>query len=196
MLRGVDSCDSVIRMAAPTSAGTSGDAPLTAQELLALHPFPEAWAREKRIERLWVFDVKGTPEALWPHIADTSRMNRALGTAEMHFEERDGKRWGTAKNGGVRHDWIEVPWNWVANQWLTCLRIYERGFMKVMFAIHRLEPIPIGTRVYLYFGAVPRGAFGAAALRLGFPTLERAYRRVLRRSPSRSIGSIARDPTC
>jgi len=161
-----------------------------------LHPFPEAWAREKRIERLWVFDVKGTPEALWPHIADTSRMNRALGTAEMHFEERDGKRWGTAKNGGVRHDWIEVPWNWVANQWLTCLRIYERGFMKVMFAIHRLEPIPIGTRVYLYFGAVPRGAFGAAALRLGFPTLERAYRRVLRRSPSRSIGSIARDPTC
>jgi class 3 adenylate cyclase len=166
-------------MAAPTSAGTSGDTPLTAQQLLALHPFPDAWANEKRIERLWVFDVKGTPEALWPHLADSSRLNRALGTAEMRFEERDGKRWGTARNGGVRHEWIEVPWNWVANQWLTCLRIYERGFMRVMFAIHRLEPIPTGTRVYLYFGAVPRGAFGAAALRLGFPSLERAYRRVL-----------------
>jgi len=166
-------------MAAPTSAGTSGDAPLTAQQLLALHPFPDAWANEKRIERLWVFDVKGTPEALWPYIADSSRLNRALGTAEMRFEERDGKRWGTARNGGVRHEWLEVPWNWVANQWLTCLRVYERGFMRVMFAIHRLEPIPTGTRVYLYFGAVPRGVFGAAALRLGFPTLERAYRRVL-----------------
>jgi class 3 adenylate cyclase len=166
-------------MAAETLPATSGDAPLTVQQLLALHPYPDAWAGEKRIERLWVFDVKGTPEALWPHIADTSRMNRALGTAEMRFEERDGKRWGTAKNGGVRHDWVEVPWNWVANQWLTCLRIYERGFMKVMFAIHRLEPIPTGTRVYLYFGAVPRGAFGAAALRLGFPSLERAYRRVV-----------------
>ncbi len=152
---------------------------MTTAELLALHPFPAAWAGEKRIERLWVFDVKGTPEALWPHIADTSRMNRVLRTAEMRFEERDGKRWGTARNGGVRHDWLEVPWNWVANQWLTCLRIYERGFMRAMFAIHRLEPIPTGTRVYLYFGAVPRGAFGAAALRLGFPTLERAYRRVL-----------------
>jgi class 3 adenylate cyclase len=152
---------------------------MTAAELLALHPFPEPWAADKRIERLWVFDVPGPPEALWPHIADTSRMNRALGTAEMIFEERGGKRWGTARNGGVRHDWIEVPWNWVANQWLTCLRIYERGFMRAMFAIHRLEPIPTGTRVYLYFGAVPRGAFGAAALRLGFPVLERAYRRVL-----------------
>src|SRR6185436_7326707 len=53
------------------------------------------------------------------------------------------------------------------------------GFMRVMFAIHRVEPIPSGTRVYLYFGAVPRGALGAAALRFGFPSLERAYRRVL-----------------
>jgi class 3 adenylate cyclase len=162
-----------------SSGGASGDAPLTVAQLLALHPYPEAWANDKRIERLWVFDVKGTPEALWPHIADTSRMNRALGTAEMRFEERDGKRWGTAKNGGVRHEWIETPWNWVSNQWLTCLRIYDRGFMRVMFAIHRLEAIPTGTRVYLYFGAVPRGAFGAAALRLGFPSLERAYRRVV-----------------
>ncbi len=152
---------------------------MTTAELLARHPYPEPWTAEKRIERLWVFDVPGRPETLWPHIADTSRMNRVLGTAEMTFEERDGKRWGTARNGGVRHDWLEVPWNWVANQWLTCLRIYERGFMRAMFAIHRLEPIPTGTRVYLYFGAVPRGAFGATALRLGFPTLERAYRRVL-----------------
>ncbi|HEX4418723.1 MAG TPA: DUF5939 domain-containing protein [Kofleriaceae bacterium] len=152
---------------------------MTASQLLALHPFPAAWANEKRIEKLWWFDVKGSPEALWPHIADTSRMNRALGTAEMRFEERDGKRWGTAKNGGVRHEWIEVPWNWVANQWLTCLRIYDRGFMRVMFAIHRLEQIATGTRVYLYFGAVPRGVFGSAALRLGFPSLEKAYRRVV-----------------
>lgn len=166
-------------MAAPTPADSRGEAPYTVEQLLAIHPFPERFAGEKRIERLWVFDLKGTPEALWPHIADTSRMNRALGTAEMHFEERDGKRWGTAKNGGVRHDWLEVPWDWVANQWLTCLRIYERGFMRAMFAIHRLEPIATGTRVYLYFGAVPRGAFGATALRLGFPSLERAYRRVL-----------------
>lgn len=155
------------------------DVPLSVTELLALHPFPAPWASEKRIEKLWWFDVKGSPEALWPHIADTSRMNRALGTAEMTFTEQDGVRRGTASNGGVRHEWIEVPWNWVANQWLTCLRIYDRGFMKAMFAIHRLEPIATGTRVYLYFGAVPRSVFGAAALRLGFPTLAKAYRRVV-----------------
>src|SRR4051812_6482392 len=107
-------------MAAPsTLAGKSSGDPMTVAQLLALHPYPAAWAKEKRIERLWTFDVKGTPEAIWPFIADTSRMNRALGTAEMTFEERDGKRFGSAKNGGIRHEWVEVPWNWVANQWLT-----------------------------------------------------------------------------
>jgi class 3 adenylate cyclase len=156
-----------------------GTEPLSVQQLLELHPFPAQWANEKRIERLWTFDLRGKPEDLWPWIADTSRMNRALGTAEMVFEERDGKRFGSSKPGGVKHEWVEVPWNWVANQWLTCTRIYERGFMKVMFAIHRLEEIPTGTRVYLYFGAIPRNTLGSAALRLGFPSIEKAYRRVL-----------------
>ena len=149
-------------------------------ELLALHPWPARFANDKRIERLWTFDLPGTPAQLWPLISDSSRMNRALGTAEMTFTEKDGKRYGTAKSGGVKHDWLEVPWNWVAEQWLTCTRIYERGFMKMMFAIHRLEKIETGgTRVYLYFGAVPRGPLGGTALRLGFPALERAYRKVL-----------------
>ncbi|MBA3464148.1 MAG: hypothetical protein H0T46_29605, partial [Deltaproteobacteria bacterium] len=162
-----------------TLAGNSGGEPLTVAQLLALHPFPAEYEKEKRIERLWTFDLPCTPEKIWPHIADTSRMNRSLGTAEMFFEERDGKRFGSSKPGGVKHEWVEVPWNWVANQWLTCLRIYERGFMRVMYAIHRVDPTPTGSRVYLYFGAVPRGALGSAALRLGFPSIEKAYKRVL-----------------
>lgn len=147
--------------------------------LLALHPFPAEWADARRVERLITFELTCTPEALWPFIADTSRMNRALGTAEMVFVEKDGKRHGSARPGGVLHEWLEVPWNWVTNQWLTCTRIYSRGFMKVMFAIHRIEPTPTGCRLYLYFGAVPRGMLGGAALRFGLPGLERAYRRVI-----------------
>ncbi|HEY1556519.1 MAG TPA: DUF5939 domain-containing protein [Kofleriaceae bacterium] len=153
--------------------------PLTKDELLELHPWPKGHADARKIDRLWVFDLPGTPAALWPFISDTSRLNRALGTAEMTFVEKAGKRYGSSKAGGVRHEWLEVPWNWVAEQWLTSARVYERGFMTVMFAIHRLEATPTGTRVYLYYGCVPRGAFSALAIRLGFPTLERAYRRVL-----------------
>ena len=152
---------------------------MTTAQLLERFPFPEGWADAKRIERVFIYDLPGTPEALWPFIADTSRMNRALGLSEMTFVEKEGKRWGSSKNGGVRHEWLEPPWNWVAEQWLTAVRLYDRGFMKVMYAIHHLEKIDSGTRVYLYFGAVPRGVFGATALRLGFPSLKRAYDRVL-----------------
>lgn len=152
---------------------------LTLQKLLELHPWPKQFADEKRIERLWVYDLPGTPKDLWPFIADTSRMNRALGTAEMTFFEKAGKRYGTSKAGGVRHEWLEVPWNWVAEQWLTSTRIYERGFMRVNYAIQRLEPTDNGTRLYLYFGVIPRGALGAAAIRVGFPMIKKAYDRVL-----------------
>jgi class 3 adenylate cyclase len=152
---------------------------LTIEQLLALHPWPTEYKADKKIERLWVYELPGTPQDLWPFISDTSRMNRALGTAEMTFVERDGKRYGSSKAGGVRHEWLEVPWNWIAEQWLTSTRIYERGFMKVNYAIHRLEPTPTGTRLYLYFGVIPRGALGAAAIRIGFPTIKKAYDRVL-----------------
>jgi len=153
--------------------------PLTIAQLLELHPFPEDFAKQKRIEKLWVIDLPGTPAALWPFLSDTSRMNRALGTAPMTFVEKNGRRHGSSKAGGVQHEWVEVPWNWVAEKWLTSTRIYERGFMKVMYAIHRLEPTDTGTRVYLYFGTVPRNALYGAAIRIGFPSLEKAYRKVL-----------------
>jgi len=153
--------------------------PLELNELLALHPWPEAWANEKRLDWFWTFDLPGEPDALWRLLSDTSRLNRALGVSEMKFEERDGKRHGSSRNGGVRHEWIEVPWNWVAGQWLDSLRIYDRGFMRAVYAIQHLERIDTGTRVYIYFGAVPRGVFGATALRIGFPSVGSAYRRVL-----------------
>ncbi len=152
---------------------------LTVGQLLDLHPWPTGLGGDKKLERLWVYDLPGTPQALWPFISDTSRMNRALGTAEMTFWEKDGKRYGSSKAGGVRHEWLEVPWSWVAEQWLTSTRIYERGFIRVNYAIHRLEPTATGTRLYIYFGVVPRGTLGAAAVRIGMPTIKRGYDRVL-----------------
>jgi class 3 adenylate cyclase len=170
-------------MAAPEAkvADGGGDAPMSIARLLELHPWPAEYADERRIERLWVYELAGTPQVWWPVISDTSRMNRALGTAEMTFVEKDGKRYGSSKPGGVRHEWLELPWSWVAEQWQCSTRIYERGFSRVSYTIHRLEPTADGTRLYIYVGLVPRGTLGAAALRLGLPTIKRAYDRVLPR---------------
>ena len=153
--------------------------PLTLEEFLALHPWPKEHADQKRLEWFWKFDVPLSVEQLWPVIADSSRMNRALGVSEMKFEERNGVRWGTSKPAGVHHEWIEVPWNWVVGQWLSSVRLYAHGFSKVVFGTFRLAPIPTGgTRVYIYFGAIPRGLIGRLTLGLGFPSLEKAFARL------------------
>jgi class 3 adenylate cyclase len=154
-------------------------APLTLQQLLEQHPWPKVYDGEKKIERLWVYELPGSPSVWWPLISDTSRMNRALGTAEMTFVEKDGKLHGSSKAGGVRHEWVEMPWKWVAEQWLSNIRIYKRGFMRVNYAIQQLEPFEGGTRLYLFFGVIPRGVLGAAAIKLGLPTIKSAYDRVL-----------------
>lgn len=164
----------------PASSGqVRGQAAMTLMELLALHPWPAQYSREKRLEWLWVFDLPGDPASLWRVVSDTSRLNRALGVSEMTFTPRGSELWGAARNGGVAHEWIERPWSWVAGQWLTCTRVYQRGFSKVMYAVHRLERTDTGCRLYLYFGAVPRGPLGGAALRVGFPGLGKGYQRIL-----------------
>src|SRR5687768_16702944 len=81
--------------------------------------------------------------------------------------------------GGLRQEWIEVPWTWVAGQWLQSVRLYERGFARVVYGVYHLQPIASGTRLYVYFGAVPSGLLGATMLRLGFPSIGKGYSALL-----------------
>ncbi len=152
---------------------------LTLDDLHRLHPWPRQYGDGKRIEYLWHFDLDAAPADVWRVTADTSRLNRALGTAEMHFAERGRERWGTSRSGGRGHEWLEVPWNWVAGEWLECVRVYTRGYPKVMHAIQRVEARGTGSRFYAYFGFLPRGFVGAAAIKLGFGSLETTFRKVL-----------------
>lgn len=163
-----------------TTALVAAAPALTERELAALHPWPARWGDGPRLTYLWHFELAAAPADVWRITADTSRLNRALGTAEMHFEERGAERWGRARNGGVRHEWRELPWNWVAGEWLECVRVYTHGFMRVMQGVQRVTPLPGGgTRFTSYFSFLPRGWLGATAIRLGFPSLERRYREVL-----------------
>src|SRR5579859_8026013 len=118
----------------------SEERPSSVEQFLALHPWPLEHATKRRIERLFTFDLPLSPEEVWRIVADSSRMNRALGQGEMKFEDKGPVRWGSARTGGIRHAWIEVPWSWVAGQWLTSVRLYERGFSRVTYAIFRISP--------------------------------------------------------
>ncbi|MCA9676257.1 MAG: hypothetical protein KC464_14560, partial [Myxococcales bacterium] len=146
----------------------------TLEDWHQLHPWPTRLGDGKRIEFLWRFTSAASPEEVWRVLSDTSRLNRALGGPEMRFEERGGQLFGQARSGGVRHRWRELPWSWVAGEWLECVRVYDRGFPRVMQSVHRIDPGDDGGAVvHVGFAFLPRGVVGAAAIRLGFPSLEK-----------------------
>ena len=154
--------------------------PKTVDELLALHPWPREYASEPRMEWLWHYDVAASAKQLWPILADTSRINRAMGAPEMTFAEREGAKIGLTKRAGMEQEWIEVPWNWVSEQWAEVTRVYSRGFGKVIYSVFLLEETgPHRTRVSTYYGAVARGLVGQLALKYGFPSLEASFGKVL-----------------
>lgn len=127
----------------------------------------------------WTFDVSIAPERLWPHVSDTSRLNRALGLGRMEFEEIDGRLEGRGVIGGVAHEWVEEPWEWVAPRTLNSVRRYRRGFFRSVRAIYELEPVDNGCRFHVYFAWEPRNPLGRLALRLGETRLRRKYASVL-----------------
>jgi hypothetical protein len=169
-----------------------------AQALLREHPWPADLADLPRLEWCWPIDVDMDREALWPLIADVSRLNRSLGNPEMQFTEKDGLRYGRARYAGILHEWHEVPWSWVAGRWFTNLRVYSRGSMRALYAIHELEALGPGrTRVQAYFGLIPRWRLLTPALRMSFASMGKQYARVLKAlavPPADSANVAARPP--
>jgi class 3 adenylate cyclase len=155
--------------------------PLTLERLLALHP----WEREpdsvdRPLEWLWSFDLAANAADLWDLMIDTSRFNRALGLNRMEFTERDGLLHGVGRNGGFRQEWVEIPWDWVSERWLVARRTYSKGFARFARVIYRLQRLDADrTRVWVYFGWIPRGWFGRTCIKLGMPSIERGYRKLL-----------------
>lgn len=153
---------------------------LTKEQHLREQPWPSEYAQHKRIDWFWHVDIDLSVSELWKLVSDTSRMNRALQVSEMKFEDRQGVRIGTSRPAGVFHEWIEVPWNWVAERQMSSVRIYKHGFSKVLYSAFRMEPIDDShTRLYLYFGSIPRGIWSTPLLKLGFSGLRKDYERLL-----------------
>jgi class 3 adenylate cyclase len=151
-------------------------------EFLARHPWPEPMLAGHRppLEFLWRFEIEASVEAMWPLLSDTSRFNRALGLSEMHFEERDGQLCGSSVNGGLRHAWIEVPWQWVYGQHQIAVRDYSKGFGRYVRGIYEITEVsPTRFVLWVYFGWIPRNVVGGWVLKLALPSLEHDYRRVL-----------------
>ncbi len=161
---------SVMTPAAETQA-------FTLERLLREYPWPAEWLRAgEPLHFFWTYDLPVSRESLWPVLSDTSRVNKSLGLAEMQFEERAGKLYGKSKTAGYRLEWEEIPWDWEYLRTLRTARQYSRGFAHYVIARYTLEALgPEHTRLYVYFGWIPRGVVAAVLLKLGMQRLKPRY---------------------
>jgi class 3 adenylate cyclase len=120
----------------------------------------------------WEFDLKSSPESLWPFVADTNRFNRDTGVPNIEVEEGK-KRLPNARRKlrlsiyGLPVEWEEQPFEWVRPSRFGVERVYSKGPMARLKVLAELLPKPEGgTHMTYELWATPRNLVGSVAIPL------------------------------
>ena len=95
------------------------------------------------------FDLNSSPEALWPLVSDTNRLNRDTGLPPMELLGiSNGIKHVKFKIPFLRVEWEEEPFEWTYPYRFGILRRYKAGPFVEMRVDCRLERLqPAGTRI-------------------------------------------------
>lgn len=152
----------------------------------------------------WKFDLKSSPERLWPFIADTNRFNRDTGVPHIDVE-KDEKRRPNARRRvrlsiyGMPIEWEEQPFEWVKPVRFGIERIYSKGPMARLRVRAELNEKPDGGTDLTYeLWATPRNLVGAIAIPSQIKlVVEPRFRAAIRqydKSAHTSVTIVPRDP--
>lgn len=126
----------------------------------------------REIHRRWEFDLKSSPERLWPFIADTNRFNRDTGVPEIEIDTahqplRNARRKIKLSMYGLPIEWEEQPFEWVRPSRFGTERIYSKGPMARLRVLAELNPnAGGGTHLIYQVWSTPRNLAGAVAIPL------------------------------
>jgi class 3 adenylate cyclase len=130
--------------------------------------------RSQRFEARGTF--RATPEMLWPLLADTPRLNRAIGLPPIEYEltplEQGGSRVTAAMRlaGLTLARWTEHPFRWEAPRGYLVVRDFNGGLLGHLFERVRagvqLAPARDRTELLVYADLTPRNYLGALLARV------------------------------
>ena len=118
----------------------------------------------------WEFDLRSSPEQLWPLVANTNRFNRDTGVPPV---EQAGNRKDTVNARrhlrlfvfGVPVEWEEQPFEWIKPYRFGVVRRYLKGPMAEMRVLAELAPkADGGTHLTFQVFAKPKSLLGAMAI--------------------------------
>ncbi|MDP6588102.1 MAG: adenylate/guanylate cyclase domain-containing protein [Alphaproteobacteria bacterium] len=118
------------------------------------------------------FHFDHSPEALWPLIIDTARLNEATGFPRHSVTQTarpDGsvERIARGKFGPFQSEWEDFPWEWEEKHKLRHIRRFRKGIFKTITALLELTPEGDGTRWYGELGIESGNMIGTLFLLLG-----------------------------
>ncbi len=121
----------------------------------------------------WEFNLKASPEKLWPFVADTNRFNRDTGVPSVESAPTKHKRLRNARRRlrlsiyGMAVEWEEQPFEWVRPSRFGVARNYSKGPMVELRALADLSPRENGGTKLIYSLSIkPRSAFGSLIVSL------------------------------
>ena len=154
--------------------------------------------RQKHLRFRWVWSLKASPEALWPYVANTNRLNFDSGLPHVTKEAKalpNARKLIRAQALGVVVEWEEEPFAWVWPHHYGVFRRYRRGpFREACARMEFNRRSDGGTDLVFDIDLVPVGWLGhlAAWVQVGFVSRRRLHDVMLRYD--RAALSGARQP--
>src|SRR5262245_46859730 len=156
---------------------------------LAVHPLLPAADSSRVLRYEWTWELGASPEQLWPHVANTERLNRAINLPGVEFttevdESGRVRRRGRIRKFGLEAAWEEHPFEWIEARRFGVLRQCKSGPFRWLLSVVELKPASSGgTTLTHSFQLEPAGVLGRsfAAVEMGVKTrraLDRVYHRI------------------
>ena len=168
---------------------------------LPVHPaLPDAdGAYVQAFEFSW--DLDASPSALWPYVANTDRVDRALGFGAVRYTLKLDpavglRRFLEGRKAGQVEEGEEQPYEWVEGRRLGILREYSRGpFVWVVSVVELTARAGGGTTLTHRLRLEPRGRLMRLGSRWGVGSrLKNDLARVYRRIDSALTGRLGGNP--
>jgi adenylate cyclase len=138
----------------------------------------------KEFHYRWEYDLKSSPEELWPLVADTNRFNRDAGVPKVEALGLSGNtRRLRLTKFGIPVEWEEQPFEWIRPYRFGVIRRYTKGPVSEMRVEAELNERPEGgTKLIYQVWAQPRNVLGRAAIPVQVGVLsKRSFGEIFRR---------------
>ena len=156
--------------------------------ILAHPALPPADARDV-MSFDFVWELRNSPDKLWPHVSNTERLNRAIRLPAVDYtttanEQGGSHRFGRFRKLGMMIGWQEHPFEWIEGRRMGVLREYNEGPIKWFTSVVELTPRSGGgTTLSHRIQMVPANLIGRAAAKIEIGVksrraLEQVYRRI------------------